>query len=247
MPTSRHDEKGRQGRHRQGHGDDERGAQIAEKQQEQEHDQNRGLDQGLPDRADRLVDEVRAIIEDFQRHAGREARFQLRQPIAHGLDDSAGVGAAQGDHQSFDCFADAVFRDGAIAGELADANRRHVANPQDAAVEVLQNDLFEILRLLNRAFRSHDQGLFAVAEPPGAVVAIIGGDGVDQVGDAHSGRGEKPRVGRDLEGADETAERVDVGDARNGAQGGTDRPVEQGAPLFQRKAAALDGEHENIG
>ena len=121
-----------------------------------------------------------------------------------------------------------------------------VVDAQDAAVRGFQHDLFKVLRGLDRALRPDHERLFALVQPSGPVVPVVRGDGFGEIGYAEAGRGHFCAVGQDFENADITAERIDIGDAGNGAQRRPDRPIEQSALLLKGQPVSLDREHEDI-
>ena len=66
-------EKCHEGSHRQRRRDDDGRTQIAEEEEQQNDNERDRLDQGLLDRADRLLDQIRAVIEHVNIDAGGQA------------------------------------------------------------------------------------------------------------------------------------------------------------------------------
>ncbi len=123
----------------------ERGAQVAEKQHEQDQHEYDGFDQRRRDRADRARDEVAAVVEHVHRDPGGQRRRDLVELGAHAVDDATGVRAAQTEHQPLHGFRLAVLGDRAVAGDCADA---HICDIRDAnrdAVIGADHDAREIL------------------------------------------------------------------------------------------------------
>ena len=111
-------------------------------------------------------------------------------------------------------------------------------------------DIRAMLEVLGRGRcteRADDEGFLADRDPAGAVVAVVRFQGVLQVGgrDLQGQHRVGPRG--DAVGLDLAAQRVDVGDAGQGAQARTDHPVQQRPTFLQREVAAFDREHEHIG
>ena len=100
------------------------------------------------------------------------------------------------------------------------AHRRDVADTHDAAILRPHHDRGEIVERADRADRTHDQRFVADLEPARAVVAIARLDRRAQILDAQPRRRQRAIVGAHLEGFGKAAERVDISNAGNGAQGG---------------------------
>ena len=127
---------------------------------------------------------------------------------------------------------------------IADAG--HVADAHGDGVALGDDDGADVVERLGAALDAHQQGLFAVREPAGAVVAIVGLQRLAQRRQADAARTQGRVVGDHLEHAHEAAEGVDVGHAGQAAQRRADHPVEQAAPLGLVELAAFDREHEHL-
>ena len=60
-------------------GDDQRGADVAQEEEQHDDDQQRALDQVAPYRRRGAVDDVGLIVERHHRHAGRQRSLDLRR------------------------------------------------------------------------------------------------------------------------------------------------------------------------
>ena len=96
------------------------------------------------------------------------------------------------------------------------------------------------------ALGANQQHLVALAEPAGAVVAVVGTDRRLQVIGRKAHRGQLHRVGHHLVTAHQATERVDVGDARHGAQCRPDHPIKQASTFGDGHVFRFHGEHEHL-
>ncbi len=222
------------------------GTQVAEEQHQQDDDQHDGLGKRLGDGADGTFHQAAAIVEHLGGHALRQRGREFGEFLAHAVHHFLGVGAAQAQHQAFHCFALAVHGDDAITGQAADAHLRDIADTDRVVAGTGDDDVAHVLQGLDAAFRAHQQRFVAVAEASGAVVAVVRFQRLLQLLHGKSARSEGRVIGHDFEAARQAAERVDVGHAGQGAQGGAYGPVQNGAALFQRDAFAFHGEHEHL-
>ena len=99
---------------------------------------------------------------------------------------------------------------------------------------------------MDRAFSAHDQRVLARIQAACAVVAVVTTDRRDDVREAEARSGKPRAVRHHGKALGFAAQHVDIGNAGQRAQGRAQRPVQQGAPLAQREAAAFDGEHEHV-
>ena len=240
-----HENEGGQGREGQHDGDHQGRAQVAEKgEQEQDH-QHDGLQQGLGHGADGPIDQVAAIVKGLDGDALGQGRGDLGQPGLDALDHRARIGAAQAEDQALDGLPLAVLGDGAITGQGPKAHLGHVADAHHQAVLGLQDDGLDVVHRADGALGAHQQGLLAIGQAAGAVVAVVGLQDLPQILEGQAPGDQELRVGHHLEGPHLAAQAVDIGHARYGAQLRADDPIEEGALLGQRQVA-LDGEHEHL-
>ena len=227
-----HEEEGDERRHREGSSDNRRRPPVTQEQDEQHDDKHGGFEQGFLDRADGARDQIGPIVENIDMGAGGQCAFDFREAGADTIDHLPRIGAAQGDHQSLNSLRLAILADRAITCEAANADRRQLAEPNDAVAAADNDQLLKILDRPDRPHRTHDQGFLAAFQAPGAIVAIAAFDRRLDIGDGEPCRRKRNGIGPDLEGPDKAAQRVHVSDAGNGAQRRTDGPVEQFALLL---------------
>ena len=103
-----HQDEGGEGRQRQHQRDDQRGAQVAEEGEEQQHDEDDGFEQRLGDGADGAPDQIAAVVEGFDGDALRQRRRDLGQPRLDAGHHALRIGAAQAEHQPLNRLALAV-------------------------------------------------------------------------------------------------------------------------------------------
>ncbi len=156
-----------------------------------------------------------------------------------------GIGPAQAEHQSLDGFAFTALGHRTIAGERAETDRGDIGDSDHIAVLGLQNNGFDVIDRLDGPFGANQQCFFAVIQPAGAVVAIVGFEDGLQILQRQTARSQQLRVGYDFKGAHFTTQTVDVSDAGNRAQLRANHPVEQGTLVGERHVA-FDGEHEHL-
>ena len=241
-----HQDEGGQRRQRQDQRHGQGRARIAEKEHQQHDDQDRGLDQRLGDGMDRALDQHAAVVEDIEPDALGQTGRQFIELGLDAVDQGARIGAAQRQHQRLDRLALTIAGHGAIAGQGREPDLGDIGHAHRLAGVAADHDRPQVVERLDGAGTAHQQDFLAFVEPAGAVVAVVGRDGLAQLVQTEAARREPRIVRHHLEGGHETAERVDVGHAGHRTQGGTDGPVEQVAPLGETERTALDAEHEHL-
>jgi hypothetical protein len=200
----------------------------------------------LPKNSNGAVDQIAAVIKHVDRHAPGQGRLQFGEACPNVADELARIGAAEAEHQPFDGLAAAVGGDGAVAGQRADLDARHVADADRDAVAGVDNDGPDVVDSADAALDPHQRAILALVDAARAVIAAVGLDGAAKQIVGNAARGQRIVARHDLEGAHVAAEGVDVGDAGNGAERGTYHPVQQGPSLRQRQLGTVDGEHEHL-
>ncbi len=124
---------------RDGGGGDQGGADIAEEDEDHQHHEGEGFEQGLEDLGDGVSDEGGAVVEDDLLHARREALFQRVQGLVDAGGDFHRIGAggevdADGDGG---LAVEAAF---GVLGGRAEFDARDIADAQDRAVRVGAHD-----------------------------------------------------------------------------------------------------------
>ena len=140
------DDEGADQADRHGQGRDQRRAQAAEKQIDDEHHEDEGLDQRLLHLMDRIGDENRRIVGDLPGQIVGKARLQLRELVLHRLERRDRVCSGRLVDRDRRC-GRAVEAGLAIEVGGAEFQTRDVAEPQHRAVRVgADHDLLEFLR-----------------------------------------------------------------------------------------------------
>ncbi len=191
------------------------------------------------------LDQVAAVVEGLDAHALWQQRRDLIEPLAHAGHQLRSIGAAQAEYQSLDRLAPTAGRDRAVAGQTAEAHRGHIRHSHQMLLVAVDHDGAHIVERLQGALGAHQQGLLAVAEATGAVVAVVVAQGGLEIGQTQTVGAQARQVGHHLEGFDQSAKAVDVGHARHAAQRRTEGPV-QCSPAFGKGLRALDREHEHL-
>ena len=117
-----HQDEGGECRQRQHECDDQRGAQVAEEGEEQQHDEDDGFEQRLRNGTDGTADQIASIVEGFDGDAGRQRRRDLGQSRLDAGHHLLRIGAAQAEDQALHRLALAALGHRAVAGEGAEAD-----------------------------------------------------------------------------------------------------------------------------
>jgi hypothetical protein len=235
------DQRGQRQHERHGHG----GAQVAQKQHEQHNHEHHGLRQRTRDRAYGARHEVAAIVKDIHLDAIRQRRGDLLELGAGAGYDVAGIRAAQPENQALHGFGRAVLGHGTVARDRAETCFGHVCDPHGYPVVHGHDDPLEIVERLDATLGAHQQGLLALADTSGTIVAVVGRDGLFEHERIDPAPGHTHGIRNDLEAPGITAEHVHVGHTRHGPQGRPNDPFQQRAPLGQARIA-IDREHEHL-
>ncbi len=235
--------------HRQGKDqrDDDGRSQVAEEQQEQQHDQDDGFEQDLLHRPDGLADQFGAVVEDVDLGIFRQASLEGFETSLDARDDRSRICAAQRENQSPDRFAVAIDRHDPVSGQRADADVRHVADTHDTGRSGGEDGFSNVVECPDATLRPDQQGLFAVAHSACAVVAVVGDKYIFKHRRGDAAGSHRGRRGNDFEGTHEAAQDVDVGNARHTAQSGTDGPVDEAALFLAAQRLGVDREHDHLG
>ena len=187
-----HEEEGADQRHRDRQGRDQRGAPVAEEQEDHQGHQHEGLEQRVQHLLDGRLQEAGDVVADLEVHAGRERlRLELLELVLDLLDDGGGVGAGELlEHDGGRGVAVDVRVEVVVRGAQLDPG--DVLDPQDLAVGIgLQDDVLVLLRLVVAADPGQDvlDGLRRLAgrlaEPPGRTDHALFGHGLHDVVGGH--------------------------------------------------------------
>jgi len=175
-------------------------AQVAqENDQEDDHEHNRDQ-QRLGDGAHGFLDQVGAVVEDFDLYAVRQAGLEFLELVLDTMDDGTCVGASQGNDDTLNGFVLAVAHDRAVAREAADADIGDVADAQNLAIRFAHDEGANVPFVLGGADGADDEGLLAFGNAAGAIVAVIILKRHADVVEADTCRRHRGLIGDDLEG-----------------------------------------------
>ena len=219
---------------------------LPEEQHQQDDHQHDGFGERFGYRADGALDQAAAIIEDFGGYALRQGRGEFGELGTDAFHHFLCIRAAQSQYQSFDRFVFSILGHDAVTRQAADANLGDIADPDRIVARTGNDDVAHVLQIFDAAFGAYQQRFVAVAQASGAVVAVVGFQRLLQLEHGKPACGECSVIRHDFKAARQTAQRIDVGHAGQGAQRGTYRPVQNRATLFQRDALAFHGEHEHL-
>ena len=126
-------------------GDGERGAQVAQEQHQQDHDENRRLDERSRDRANGALYEVAPIIENIDRKPVWQRAGDLIEFLPDTGDDITCVRAAQTEDKTLNSFRVAVLGHGTIAGYRPHPDAGNVGHADRDTAIVRDHDLPQVL------------------------------------------------------------------------------------------------------
>ena len=134
-----HDGEGADQGNRHGDDRDDRGAEVAEKDEDDDADQDEGLEEGMDHRLDRRFDEHRGVVHDVVGDILGQQRIEFLQRLA----DALGRGERVGAGQQVDLDAGgrlAVVATDRVARLGPQLDPRHVLQPDDRALGVGADD-----------------------------------------------------------------------------------------------------------
>ena len=146
-----HAERNEREQHRDRHGDDRdgRAGEVPQKNQDDEHDRDQDLDDRLLHSADRLVDQLRTVVDGNELHPRRKPRLDLFDLGLHPVDYVQSVRAVAHDDDTGDDVARAI-QIGDAAPQVGP--HRHLANVLDADLRTVVGDAQrDVLEILERA------------------------------------------------------------------------------------------------
>jgi hypothetical protein len=194
-----------------------------------------------------LVDQRPPVVEDVDVHAFRQGGGQFVELVLHAGDDLASVGAAQAQHQPLDGLPVAILGHRAVAGEAADLDIGDIGDVDRRPARRHRHHGFtQIVQVRDATLDAYQKRLLTVANAARTVVLVVSRQGGAQLLERDTTGAHPRRVGFDFEGADVSAQGIDVGHARHRPQGRADHPVEQRSAFGERQVAPVDGEHEHF-
>ena len=212
---------------------DQRGADVAEQQEQHRNDQQRAFEEVLFDRPDRRLDQRRAVIDWVGDDACRQRLVDLGQPRGDRDADIAAVLADQHEDRTEHDLAPILGR-GTVPQFAADDDIGDVGDTDWNTVPVRDDDAAEVV-LARDLPRDTDQILgtrtLDIARPD---VGVIEFQRIDDGGDPEPVGRETIRVGRNVVFFTKAADAVDFGNAGYGAQLRANDPIVQGSQILRR-------------
>ena len=219
-------------------GGDQRGAQIAQEQEQHGHHQCCAFDQIFLDRGDGFVDQVGAVVDRHRFDASGQVAVDVLHAAMHSLRYGAAVFANQHEDGTEYDFA-AVVGGGAGAQLATQADFCQIAHTYRLALTAADNDFADIGHALHLA-RCANQVLLALAlDVAGAHIAVVALQRGDDVGHGKAIGGKLFWQWGDQIFLGKAANGVDLGDARHIAQLGLDDPVLNFAQIHGRIRRAI--------
>ena len=233
-----HQDEGDQDGGRQGQGDDQDAAEVEQKEDVHQGDEDDLLRQGLLERIDGTLDQVAAVVEGDDADTLRQPRGQAGQPCLDVLDDAVGVLAIAHDHDAADHLAP-IHIQGAAAEIPADADGRDIAQIQRRAAVGHHRDGLQVGGALHQADAAHDELGAVLLDGLAADIEVGLADSVQDLTQGGAVEFEHLRGDLDLILAHEAADAGDLGHAGHGGELIADEGVLQGAQRAQVLSAGL--------
>ena len=254
--SERHDVGGdAQKRHRQKRDDDrdrqdrdrhEGRAEVVEEDEDYEGDHDHFLDQRVLQGIDRPVNQLGAVVSDFQFHARREGCGELRDLRLRRLDDGENVLARSDDHDAADGLSLAVPVHDATAHLRSEMDHCDVGEIDRRARRkaCLEGDLLKVLQARDVAPAAHHVFAAGPLDHPPTDVAVGLLHGGQHIVESDSVRGKLGRIDLDLVLLLESADRGDFRDSRHGPKPVGEIPVLERPQVGERVPAGLV--HEDV-
>ncbi len=191
-------------------------------------DQQRPFEQVLPHRVGGAVDDLRLVVERFDRQARGQRRADLGHARLHAVRDVLAVLALQHDDHAGHALAPAVARDGALAGHRANRHVRDIADVDRRALDGGDDDVPKVVHRLREPDAAHGVALGTVLDEPAAEGGVIVGQGLEHLPQGERIPLELPGIHQHLVLPRFAAPRVDLAHAAHRAQARADVPVVEG-------------------
>ena len=214
-----HDEERNQ--HRDGQNDDghQCAAQVQQKREAHQRDNETFFQQLFLERPDRAANQRAAVINHRVFHVRRQRLHRLVQPLFHVLNDPVGIRAVTHDDDAADGFAFAVQLGDAAPHVGAELHRRDVAQQNGHAVRATAHgDLPQIVQALHVTLDGQDEFAFGQFERASAHLAVAAFDGHAHVLQRQVVGAQLGRVHGHLVLLHETADGRDLRNARHGGE-----------------------------
>ncbi len=172
-----HQREGADQRHRDRHQRDQGGAQVAQEEEDHQHDQHHRLGDGREHRVDRPVDEHRRVVGDRDLHAGRQRLVDLRHLVAHGLRQLQRIAGRLLDHAHVDRRLAVEARDHPLVLR-ADRHGSHVAHAHRITADVGDDRVLELLHRLQVGGGDDGELAHGRFDPPRRQLDVLPAQGV---------------------------------------------------------------------
>ncbi|MNJ21356.1 hypothetical protein D3C77_157060 [compost metagenome] len=236
--VAEHTGEGEQHRQRNDHGSDQRRADVAEEQKQNDDHQDRAFDEVLLHRGDGLVDQVGAVVHRHRADASGQRAVDLHQLLRHRLGHRAAVLADQHEHRAQHHFA-AVLGCRAAAQFTPDTDFGDVAHTDRRAVDVGQDDIGDVIDAGQLPRCANQQLLAATLDVAGTDVGVVALKCGEQVAQGQLIGRQPFGVWRNLILLGETTDGVDLRHPTHIAQLRLDDPVLDLAQVGRRVGAAI--------
>ena len=220
------------------HRGDQGRTDVAQKQEQHRHHEQRALGQVLLHRVDGAVHQQGAVVDRLGRHARGQALGDFLHAQVHRARDDSAVLADQHEHGAeHDFFTVLGGRPGAQL--LPHEHFGHVAHAQRHALARGHHDVGDVGQAQHPPGRADQRLLTAALDVAGADAGVVALERDHHVVEREAVRHELGGVGRDLEILRVAADGVDLGDAGHGAQLRLDDPVLDFAQVGRRVGRAV--------
>ena len=182
-----------------------------------ERDEDDLLGERVLEGVDGPVDQFAAVVEGFDRHAGRQAGRDRGDPFLHALDDRVRVLAIPHDHNPAHHFTP-VHIERTAAEVAADLHGRHVAQINGRAFALREHGLFEIADRADEPQSAHHELHAVFLDDLAADVKIALPDGLHDFLQRHARRAHFHRGNLDLILPHEATDARDFGHAGHGVE-----------------------------
>ncbi len=219
-----HPDHGEQHGERNGAGDDQRAAHVAEQQEQHGDDQDAAFQQVALNRTDGLFNQFGAVIDGRESHVGGQGSAHLAHLLVHGKRHGAGVRAFEHHRDAQDGFF-AVVRGRALAQSAALGDGGDIPQEDRGAVFGGNNDALDIALVADDPDTPHQQALCSLDDVAAARVRVVALDRFNDFTQGHTPRQQPLRVDLYLVLLLEPALAVYLSDSWHGAKLRLDQEV----------------------
>ena len=227
---------------------DERGAIVAEEDDQDERHEQHPDEEVLDDRVRRQVDERAAVVERLDVHARRQQVIgaDVLDAAVNALQRRQGLAAIAHQDRSLDDVRLFLLAHDAEPRHVAFADLRHIAQADRRPLLRGDGDVGDIGETLNQTDAAHRERLFAECEPLAANVLVGVGDGGVDLRQRDAECAKPVGVYLDVVLLSQTAEAHHVDDARNLLELPLQNPVLGRLQVLQRVSLPNDAIAEDL-